>query len=182
VTIANLFFLSGKVRMRNFVLLVITLLLAMSFVFYQTQGFYLSEIRNTMNQASIGSPDVITIILNLLPTSNIFLDVLNGLISAVRFKFPVELIFLGNIKYLAFIAFQLWLTSVVFRSAKIYFSTKQNMGLRFKFSLSIIIAYWLIQGFFEPDFGTALRHQFPLLPFFIYLFCCNRALASYDHK
>lgn len=178
LTIANLFFLSGRITRRSFAFLLLSILFAMSFVFYQTQGYYLSEIRTVLNRGSIGSPDVITIILNLFPTTNVGLDVLNGLISSLRFKFPLELVALGNVKYLAFIVFQLWLTTVVYQAVKFYFSTPQDKGLRYKFSLSIIIAYWLIQGFFEPDFGTALRHQFPLLPFFIYLFFCNRVLAS----
>lgn len=175
VTIINYIFLSKLVSMRKYILLLITLLLTMSFVVHQTQGIFLSDIRNNMNRVSIGSPDVVTIIFNLFPTSNIGSDVLNGLISTVRLKIPIELILLGNIKYLATIAFQLWLTSVVFLSVKKIFSSKKLKSPRYIFSLSIIIAYWLIQGFFEPDFGTALRHQFALLPFFVFLFCCRRA-------
>jgi hypothetical protein len=101
-------------------------------------------------------------IVNFLPDSNMAVFFLNGAINSLRLFFPVELFFLELRHWL--IAAPKLALSVIF----IYCIVKRNKSE--KFTLFVLtLSFFFVQGLFEPDFGSALRHSFIISPALIKL-------------
>lgn len=103
--------------------------------------------------------DANTVISDVLPGSGYFNYCLNYVINLFRMLFPLELLFKG-IKYIPFFVYQVFLTINILKNIKLL--NKQNI-----LNLSFVTGYWLMLFASESDFGTLVRHQAILLPFYL---------------
>lgn len=120
----------------------------------------LIQIRNHMTLGRIGDDSAQTLILNLIPDNgNKLLFIVNYFINFVRILFPVELIVKG-VYYWIFIGFQLLCTYCLFKKLKYY----KILSVKEKMCLCLILAYYVTGVFFEPDFGSFVRHEAATAP------------------
>lgn len=120
----------------------------------------LLQVRNHMTLGRIGDDSAQTLILNLIPDNgNKLLFIVNYFINFVRILFPIELIVKG-VYYWIFIGFQLLCTYCLFKKLKYY----KILSVKEKMCLCLILAYYVTGVFFEPDFGSFVRHEAATAP------------------
>ena len=103
--------------------------------------------------------DANTVISDILPGDGYFNYCLNYIINLFRMLFPIELLFKG-IKYIPFFIYQIFLTINILKNIKLL--NRNNV-----LNLSFVVGYWLMLFASESDFGTLVRHQAILLPFYL---------------
>lgn len=117
-------------------------------------------IRNRITLYRIGDESAQTLILNLIDSgSNKLMFLLNYVINFIRIMFPVELIPKG-LYYWIFCFFQLLCTFKLINCVRNYHGLSENE----KLCLFVMIAYYITGVFFEPDFGSFVRHEAATAP------------------
>lgn len=125
---------------------------------------YLINLRFLINRNRLDSQDAVTIINDIIKgNDNVLTFMLNYMINFIRLLFPVELTTKG-IKYIPFIAYQLYFTYSLISSSKFVLDNKYK---KYYIYIAIILGYLSIANLFEPDFGSLIRHEIAL--YFIYL-------------
>ncbi|MGL5058157.1 MAG: hypothetical protein ACRC6A_12430 [Fusobacteriaceae bacterium] len=110
--------------------------------------------RMAVNQWRENDMHAVTIINDIFKFDGMFFLYVNYFINTLRLLFPIELL-LKNIKYLPYVIFQIWFTK------KLYlWKYKKN------YKLYLLYSFIIVSGFFEPDYGSFLRHT---VPYFIFL-------------
>lgn len=127
------------------------------------------NVRSDTNAARAGIDEVNSIIKNVVPGNNVFIVLINYLINVIRMMVPVELLFKG-IVYIPFIIFQLLVTIYYILFTK-NFIIKKNTNQSMILAYSVFTAFLLVSFFFEPDFGSWLRHEVAAFPILQMLFC-----------
>ena len=156
------------------------LLLFYILTYYLLPSYYgnLAEARSLVNIGREGSEDAKTLIANIFPESiNPIYDYLNTILGTIRLMFPIELLFKGEVIYIAFAIFQFILDYFLYVLCKNFVKKKY---MKFESATIILIflvfAYLIVSGIFEPDFGSFLRHEssfIPLLILFFYFQDCS---------
>lgn len=123
-------------------------------------GLNLSALRFGLNEFRYGSEVATTAIFDFIPSSNPFLQILNGLLIAPTLLFPFPLLTQGNIIYMAFFVL-IASTSIIFLRATSKLNSLSLESLLFAHLIAVVFG---IQVFFEPDYGSYLRHLTPMLP------------------
>ncbi|MFI3326825.1 MAG: hypothetical protein R3Y35_11735 [Clostridia bacterium] len=103
-----------------------------------------------------------TIITNVIPGNSFPIFMANYCINFLRILFPFELIGLG-INQIVFFAYQMSMTIILIISMRKI--NKENIAY-----ITIILAYVVMMGASESDFGTLARHQAVIFMFFLALF------------
>lgn len=103
--------------------------------------------------------DANTVIVDMIPGNGYINYCINYVINLLRLSFPVELLFMG-IKYIPFVIYQIYLTINIIKNLK-------NINKINIFNISFIVGYWLMLFASESDFGTLVRHQAILFPFYL---------------
>jgi len=100
---------------------------------------------------------------NSLDADSVLNDIFNAAFGFVRLVMPFALLAIGKPQYFLFIAWEVanvvafaWLFARAWRSPE--------TDARTAFAAAWILAFTLVQGIFEADYGTFLRHQTTLLP------------------
>ena len=139
------------------VLILLLLFLAIFFAQFIDNEAYnqLLERRDTLAE----DLDANTIISDMMPGDGYFNYCLNYIINLFRMLFPIELLFKG-IKYIPFFIYQTFLSINILKGIKSL--NKTNI-----LNLSFVVGYWLMLFASESDFGTLVRHQAILLPFYL---------------
>ncbi|ANJ55189.1 hypothetical protein PMA3_08460 [Pseudomonas silesiensis] len=101
-------------------------------------------------------------IVNFFPDSNMAVFFLNGTINSIRLFFPFELFFLELRHWL--IAVPKMMLSIIFLYCLIKREKTESLTL-----FILILSFFYVQGLFEPDFGSALRHSYIISPALIKL-------------
>lgn len=114
-------------------------------------------VRMAVNQWRENSLYAVTIINDIFKSREILYLYLNYFINTLRLLFPLELL-IKNIKYLPYVIFQLWFTK------KLY-----NWRFRRNYKVYLFYSFIIVSGFFEPDYGSFLRHTVPYFIFIIEL-------------
>lgn len=150
------------------VLVIVYGFLIVSSIFLPEQYQQVADVRSGINDNREGAADAATLISNLIPGKSLLVALLNYPINAVRMLCPIELA-LRSPAYLPFVIFQLMcLMYLLIISKKIIQAeiTDTRMVLVF----SVYWAFLLTSFFFEPDFGSWVRHEMAAFPIFQYLF------------
>ena len=123
----------------------------------------LIQVRNHLTLGRIGDDSAQTLIVNLIPDNeNKLLFIVNYFINFIRILFPVELIVKG-VYYWIFCVFQLICTYCLFKKLKYY----KILLDREKMCLCLMLAYYVTGVFFEPDFGSFVRHEAATAPIWL---------------
>jgi hypothetical protein len=116
------------------------------------------DVRVTTNASRIGSDYAQSIIQNVVPSTNIFADILNWLHTLLILLFPVGITGVSQILYYG------WFWLVVFVIINKQKGIRLNGNLPTKYLINFVVSFVLVQAMFEPDLGSALRHQVVLFP------------------
>ena len=131
----------------------------------------LIQVRNHLTLGRIGDDSAQTLIVNLIPDNgNKLLFIVNYFINFVRILFPVELIVKG-VYYWIFCVFQLICTYCLFKKLKYY----KILSVKEKMCLCLMLAYYVTGVFFEPDFGSFVRHEAATAPIWLVLFMSSNS-------
>jgi hypothetical protein len=101
-------------------------------------------------------------IVNFFPDSSMAVFFLNGTINSIRLFFPFELFFLELRHWL--IAVPKMMLSIIFLYCFVKREKTESLTL-----FILIVSFFYVQGLFEPDFGSALRHSYIISPALIKL-------------
>lgn len=91
---------------------------------------------------------------NWIDTETVLTFTLNWIVVVLRLWFPLELLPMGP-KYWIYILYQLMITLLMFRAFMKLRENKQSVNL----ALCVFLGFSLGSGFFEPDFGSWIRHE-----------------------
>lgn len=146
---------------KNLVYMIITIFILLFLFIFLTQFINPDAYKQLLSRRDSleDALEARTVIINLIPGSGYFNYCINYIINSIRMLFPVELLFMG-VKYIPFFIYQLYLTIHIIKNIKN--SDKNNL-----LNLSIVLGYWLMLFASESDFGTLVRHQAILLPFYL---------------
>ncbi|MBQ9265867.1 MAG: hypothetical protein IJ186_02180 [Bacilli bacterium] len=96
---------------------------------------------------------------NLIPLNNSFLNfVLNYFINFLRLMFPLELISKGIVQ-IFFTLYQIYLSISVFLIFLLIRKNRFNLKKEYYLFFLIFLSYLFCSAFFEPDFGSFVRHE-----------------------
>jgi hypothetical protein len=166
-----------KLPVRRFIIYIIFSVLAMFIVAalimpsaYQA----LVSVRDETAVSRVGSEDAQTVILNLLTGSDVFSATANFIINGFRMLFPIELLTKGLL-YIPFFLFQILMTVQYFKQLP---QVEQSQQGRHYLAFCLFTAYLIVSFFFEPDFGSWVRHESCTFV----LICTFTAIKSSDNS
>jgi len=144
--------------------LAMTALYVMMFVAYHVvTNDYLTAIRVVLTANRDVDLFSDSVIYNTLDADGVLNDIVNAAFGFVRLVMPFALLAIGKPQYFLFIAWEIanvvafaWLFARAWR--------RPDTDARTAFAAAWILAFTLVQGIFEADYGTFLRHQSTLLP------------------
>ena len=133
--------------------------IALALTFQIALGVTLDFARATVNEnREVGAEGSRTVIEAVIASDNALLQALNATITFFRLAFPLELLRFGSVSQLAFISIMpftfIWMVKVVVEGAK---SNNKNLIQAAKVALAPL-SFLIIEGVFEPDFGSFARH------------------------
>ncbi|MEG0236522.1 hypothetical protein [Cetobacterium sp.] len=113
--------------------------------------------RMGVNQWRENDLNAATIINDIIQSKGMIFLYINYFINTMRLLFPIELI-LKSIKYSPYVLFQFWFTVKLYK-----WRFKKND------KVYLLYSFIIVSGFFEPDYGSFLRHTVPYFIFIIEL-------------
>lgn len=151
-----------------YILLIVYAFLIISSIAFPDQYDDVANVRAGVNEGRESAADAATLISNVIPGNTLIIALINYPINAIRMIFPIELLLKG-ITYIPFVLFQIIATIFFIRYSKDILNRtivdSTNILL-----YSIYLAFLLTSFFFEPDFGSWVRHEMASFPVFQYLF------------
>lgn len=135
-------------------------------------GMWLSDGRTIIVAANEMTGSVATQFTNLVPNTSSLTDLLNTGVGWAMLILPAFLVRLGGLQHIAFAAFQ-FTNTALFTRAACQLRTLRRLSAPAEWrpasAASFCIAYTIVQGMFEPDFGSFAKHETTLLPMFFYV-------------
>jgi hypothetical protein len=181
----GLYYLS-KINIRNRVLnnIIGGLLIAcfMSLSYGIVKGEFMTESsREALNQKRIGREDSQTIILSPIKTDNIVGESVGIFYGFLAVNFPLDgFKFFYKPQVVAFVFWQLLMFTYL-----VYFYNKcTNNRSRYRHEewiFHFVFAYLIIQGIFEPDLGSAVKHKLGVFPLIYLAFYFDKGLRRKEN-
>lgn len=137
-------------------------------------GFWLSDGRTVVVEAREGDPDSATLFFNPWANTSPLTDLANATVGWLRLVLPFHLLALGAAQHVAFALFQFVNTAVFVRVAAALPRPVRGEAptaddwLRAS-AAAWCVAYTIVQGMFEPDFGSFVKHAANLVPMLMLL-------------
>lgn len=157
---------SSKLRRQaiiiGYLFLIVIVFLILVFLIVPSKYNQLIMVRSVTNSGRSGSPDSNSLITEIFHSTNPAIAVVNFVLDGFRMMFPFELLRI-SLKYTPFIILQLLL---VFEIYKQIIGKKLSQPNRSYFAFCLLMAFLMVSFFFEPDFGSWIRHEsciFPLI-------------------
>jgi hypothetical protein len=137
-------------------------------------GLWLSDGRTITVEGREGELDSATIFFNLLINTSPATDIINTLAGWLTLTFPLYLLALGAAQHVAFALFQLVNTALFIRVARATRAFVRNrrpsrFERRTAAAAAWCVAYTVVLGMLEPDFGSFVKHETNMLPMLIFL-------------
>ncbi len=126
----------------------------------------LLQTRSDVNQFRIGNVDAQTAIVNLIDDDGTIITfMLNLVINMFRLLFPIALLQQGLLQIL-FLVYQVNLSRkillIFYHQSNSSKTSMQNENVFI--AVSLLIAYFIVAAVFEPDYGSAIRHEMIFFP------------------
>lgn len=175
--ISSAIYLITKIRFKNrwifSILLGISVIVALSLTYKILKGDFLSQVtRENINELRLndGDANADTMIVSPIPITNIFTEAFATVYGFITVNFPINALqFFYKPQVIAFVIWQLFMTwIIIIRFGYLlqeFPKRKKELWL-----MCILLSYFIIQGIFEPDLGSAIRHKIGILPLIYYLF------------
>ncbi|MFR0603401.1 hypothetical protein ACLUVW_01135 [Bifidobacterium pseudolongum subsp. globosum] len=144
-----------------------------AYVILPAQYAELATARTGVNDSREFDANANSMINNAIPGTSLGATIVNFPINVVRLLFPVEMMIRGPL-YLMFFVYQLILDYLLYRSAKQLLSNRpvNRVGAML---IALYLAFVITCSFFEPDFGSWLRHEVTAFPVYQALFFSRQA-------
>lgn len=133
------------------------------------KGKYLSESsRDVVNRGRMNSKDANSIIVSPLKTDTWYGETVGIVYGFFAVNLPLEgFKHIFSPQIIAFIIWQILLFYILFvRFSRCLIDRKKHRYLLW--TLLILFSYFIVQGIFEPDLGTATRHKIGVFPLIYY--------------
>lgn len=155
----GLWMVRKRLTVFRLVVLILLIYIAMALVFQIGLGVTLDFARAQVNEnREIGAEGSRTIIEAVIASENPIAQAVNALITYFRLAFPLELLRFGSVGQLAFISIMpftyIWMIRAIVKGVK---SRDPRMIQAGKVALAPL-SFLIIEGIFEPDFGSFARH------------------------
>lgn len=149
--------------------------LAASFVFSWVMGVPADYFRESVNVYRMSSGTVNTLIPSYIQTGSSFDGPINNTISFITLQFPLPLLMKLSPYYigLGLVLGILW-GGFYSRISSMFKTVDKNHHDRLLRIFAFVLAFSITQAFFEPDYGSSLKHLTPLLPLFMLAFLVVR--------
>jgi hypothetical protein len=151
----------------------LVVMLLVSVIFFESFGYHITEVRDRVNEYRLNSVDATTMIRNYFPSITVFHDLLNWLIAWFFILIPLPALLLFELQYTVFFAMILFSLLIAYRAGNVLEKYKRFLlpseERRIRGSITFMIAFTLVQGIFEPDYGSVLKHLTNLLPVLAYV-------------
>lgn len=164
--------LSNRIVLRRAFFQVLTFIFAMMIVLYVASNAMYTQVatvRYATNESRLGGANANSMINDwIIPNkrnANPILFILNYIVDAIRMLFPVELLFKG-VTYLPFCLFQIFTIYFIIRAVRECLKDSTHIQRAF---LGVFIGYFLASVFFEPDFGSWIRHEIAVFPILLFI-------------
>lgn len=136
------------------------------------KGEYFSEIsREVVNNARMGSADANSMIVPPVKPDTWYGEVISVFYGFFTVNIPINgLKHLLSPQILVFVIWQLLLSYILLVRFSKCLKNRENYKYEL-FALFILLSFFIIQGIFEPDLGSAVKHKtgiFPLIYFALY--------------
>jgi len=151
----------------------ISIIVVLSLTYKIIKGDFLSQVtRENLNELRLNEEEVNadTMILSPIPITNIFTEAFATIYGFITVNFPINALrFFYKPQVIAFVIWQLFMTLIIIVRfgylLEEFPNRKKELWL-----MCILLSYFIIQGIFEPDLGSAIRHKIGILPLIYYLF------------
>ena len=182
--VAGYFFVFRILLMKKVPGFFIALSIFISYFFMVTafqllMGMNITDIRMGANADRIGSEDAATAITNFIPSSNIVFESINIFITFLTLIIPLPLIIHFSPIYLIVAC---CILSAMYQLRKIYLLENKSLQISIGTTncLALLLALLVVQGVFEPDYGSYVRHLSPLYPIiFLMILPNSRQIEKY---
>ena len=135
-------------------------------------GIRLSDARAVAAEGREGDVDAATVFFNIMANSSVATDLVNTAAGWATLLFPVYLLQLGAVQHIAFALFQFVNTIAFIRVARRLSTRCEAPGpfeWRANVAIAWCIAYTVVLGMIEPDFGSFVKHETNLLPMLLFV-------------
>jgi hypothetical protein len=131
---------------------------------------WLTDGRTIVMEARELVADAATMFANPWPNTSPATDLANTLAGWSTLLLPAYLLMLGRPQHIVFALFQ-FANTTLFVAALMRARRSQApvFDWRFASAATFCVAYSLVQGMFEPDFGSFAKHETILLPMLFYV-------------
>jgi hypothetical protein len=155
-------------------LLIVAALVPLSLASQQFMGLWLSDGRTITVEGRDIAADSATIFFNVLANTSPLTDIVNTLAGWMTLVFPLYLLTLGAAQHVAFALFQFVNTLLFIRVAAaqppaVPRTLSSPREWRIATASAWCVAYTVVLGMLEPDFGSFVKHETNLLPMLLYL-------------
>tara|TARA_B100001093_G_scaffold93213_1_gene85478 strand:+ start:4573 stop:5622 length:1050 start_codon:yes stop_codon:yes gene_type:complete len=168
--------IKSKLKTFNSVFFSLLFVIFISLSYGLVKGEFLSEsTREALNQKRSQNEDANTMIISPVNTSTPLGESIGILYGYFSVNLPAEgLKFYKDPQVILFVFWQLILFTILFRRFGFYvIHQKGNFNLK-KWTFHILFSYFIIQGVFEPDLGSSVRHKIGVLPLIYYAIFIKR--------
>jgi hypothetical protein len=144
-----------EIKVRLFITISFFIQIVSSVGYFILTHEFISKIKEGANADRIGSIFAKTIINNWIPTTNLLTDIVNNAYCLINLIIPLD-----GLASVNEIVYYVWLYTVLATIfvAKFKFKIDILEG-NLKYIIFFFFSFLLIQSFFEPDIGSAFRHQ-----------------------
>jgi hypothetical protein len=157
------------------------LVLPLSYAANEFAGLWLSDGRTVVADAREGDPEASTMFLNPIQNTSPLTDLANTAAGWLMLIFPAYLLLLGAFQHVLFALFQFANTLLFIRVARAIPPPRaQRTAWQPAVACIWCVAYTIVQGIFEPDYGSFVKHEANLLPMFFYLLCLTMARSAVE--
>lgn len=152
--------------------------LILTSVFMPDEYSIIINVHHKLTVNRVDSQDAMTLICDVLNNNNgnLFIYILNYGINLIRMMVPLELVLKMDLKYLMFFAYQMAITILVIKRAKLIFLKESSDEQILAFS--VYLGFLLGSALFEPDFGSWVRHESSTFPILLIVFFDTRETIS----
>ena len=158
--------IKSKYKPVNIITASLLIAIFMSLSYGVVQGEYMSQgSREALNQKRINEPDSQTLIFSPIKTNSAFGESIGILYGYFSVNIPFEgLKFINKPHVILFVIWQLLLFLILFINYnRCLNQCRDNYNSKI-WLFHIIFSYFIIQGIFEPDLGSSIRHKLGILP------------------
>ncbi len=147
-------------KIRKGLTLLLLFSLAVIVVYNLSTGGQITTQRVDVN-ATRDSTAAASMLNNVIPNSNIFTDIVNWIYTMGTLIVPLQGLGSPNV-----IVYYIWIWAVI------AFCIKHRQQIDSK-TMLLLVGFVAVQAMFEPDLGSALRHQLPWCPLLYFLLEMN---------